>query len=71
MEPQDINSLCRLCGTYSEKMIDVLNHYREKQAQEYQSNEPNILEIIHNCLPVQVYINERMFIRLSIQCNLF
>lgn len=47
MEPEDINSLCRLCGTYSENMIDILGDYQDKQP-------PTILEIIHNCLPVQV-----------------
>lgn len=56
MEPEDINSLCRLCGTYSDKMIDVLDSYQDKNSSKDQSNESNILEIIHNCLPVQVHI---------------
>lgn len=32
-------------------MIDVLNHHRDKSTP---ANETNILEIIHNCLPVQI-----------------
>lgn len=52
MEPQEINSLCRLCGTFSNNMIDVLSEYQDKPLLKNQSN---ILEIIHNCLPVQVY----------------
>lgn len=48
MDPEDIHSLCRLCGIFSENMIDVLMNGPSK-------NEDNILEIIHNCLPVQVY----------------
>lgn len=53
MELEDINSLCRLCGTYSDKMIDVLNGFQDSNESKDQST--NILEIIHNCLPVQVY----------------
>lgn len=51
MEPNEIHSLCRLCGTFSENMIDVLNWHQDKPSP---ANETNILEIIHNCLPVQI-----------------
>lgn len=73
MEAEQISSLCRLCGTYSKNMIDVLNGYEDTQLIENQSN---IIEIIHNCLPVQVFIiqtkvDERKKYFLSEPCNIF
>lgn len=51
MESEDIYKLCRLCGTCSEKMVDVLNCVKKESNE---TSQPNILEIIHNCLPVQI-----------------
>lgn len=51
MEPDDTNNLmllCRLCGTFSDNMIDVLDGSSQSR------NGVDLLDIIHNCLPVQV-----------------
>lgn len=53
---ENIDTTCRLCGRLnnSAKLVSVLDYDEDEQ-----SAEPNLLQKIRNCLPVEVCICER------------